>query len=108
MNNEIVCPVCGGPVWDNRESKRNPKAPDYKCRDKNCDGVIWPERSATRTAPARSTVSGEKLLVATERIAVALEQIAAMLAAVHLSSPLPKEEVAQYHAESDDEERTPF
>jgi hypothetical protein len=40
------CPKCGGRVWDNRLSKRNPKAPDYKCRDRSCDGVIWPARMA--------------------------------------------------------------
>jgi hypothetical protein len=38
------CPKCGGRVWDNRLTKRNPKAPDYKCRDRSCDGVIWPAR----------------------------------------------------------------
>ena len=37
-----TCPKCGGRMWDNRLSKRNPKAPDFKCRDRSCDGVIWP------------------------------------------------------------------
>lgn len=37
-----TCPVCDGPMWDNRESKKNPKAPDYKCKKKECDGVYWP------------------------------------------------------------------
>jgi hypothetical protein len=47
-----ACPKCGGRVWDNRLSKRNPKAPDYKCRDRACDGVIWPSRpSASGTRP---------------------------------------------------------
>lgn len=36
-----ACLKCGGPMWDNRESKKNPKAPDYKCKDKGCDGAIW-------------------------------------------------------------------
>jgi len=35
------CPECGGPMWDNREKKTNPKAPDFKCRDKGCTGIIW-------------------------------------------------------------------
>lgn len=35
------CPVCGGRMWDNRSNKRNPKAPDFKCRDRSCDGVVW-------------------------------------------------------------------
>jgi hypothetical protein len=39
---EGVCPKCGGRMWDNRLNKTNPKAPDYKCRDKACDGVFWP------------------------------------------------------------------
>jgi hypothetical protein len=47
------CPVCHGPLWDNRETKRNPKAPDYKCKDKNCDGAIWPPKNGA--APARPT-----------------------------------------------------
>ena len=37
-----ACPKCGGAMWDNRATKRNPKAPDYKCRDRSCDGVLWP------------------------------------------------------------------
>ena len=31
-------------MWDNRIAKRNPKAPDFKCRSRSCDGVIWPPR----------------------------------------------------------------
>jgi len=46
-----ACPKCGGKMWDNRLSKRNPKAPDYKCRDRSCDGVVWPQRGAP-AAPA--------------------------------------------------------
>ena len=42
------CPKCGSRMWDNRgtpeKPKANPKAPDFKCRDKSCDGVIWPPR----------------------------------------------------------------
>jgi hypothetical protein len=44
------CPKCQGPMWDNREGKRNPKAPDFKCKDRECDGVIWPPRGATPAA----------------------------------------------------------
>lgn len=45
------CPKCGGRMWDNRLSKRNPKAPDYKCRDRSCDGVIWPQRGTPASSP---------------------------------------------------------
>ena len=44
-----ACPKCGGKMWDNRLSKRNPKAPDYKCRDRSCDGVVWPQRGTPAT-----------------------------------------------------------
>ena len=64
-----ICPKCGGEMWDNRESKRNPRAPDFKCRNKpkmqggpGCEGVIWPPRDGEQraggapaaTAPRRS------------------------------------------------------
>jgi hypothetical protein len=51
------CPKCGGRMWDNRLSKRNPKAPDYKCRDRSCDGVIWPARPAGAAGSAPATRS---------------------------------------------------
>lgn len=48
------CPKCQGPMWDNRASKRNPRAPDFKCRNKprerggpGCEGVIWPSRDGS-------------------------------------------------------------
>lgn len=41
----MECPKCGGPMWDNRQTKKSPKQPDYKCKDRqNCDGVIWPPK----------------------------------------------------------------
>jgi hypothetical protein len=36
-----MCPKCDGPMWDNRESKRQPRSPDYRCKDRNCDGSVW-------------------------------------------------------------------
>jgi len=42
------CPVCGGPMWDNRSRKHNAKAPDFRCKTASCQGVIWPHR-ASRT-----------------------------------------------------------
>lgn len=48
----VSCPKCGGRMWDNRLTKRNPKAPDYKCRDRSCDGVIWPPKDGASSAPA--------------------------------------------------------
>jgi hypothetical protein len=64
-----ACPVCGGAMWDDRTSKRNPKAPDFKCKNKpkerggpGCEGVIWPPRDGSpspypASAPRRSAGS---------------------------------------------------
>ena len=49
------CPKCEGPMWDNRIGKKNPKAPDFKCKDRECDGVVWPPRGATPTGAVTST-----------------------------------------------------
>ncbi len=50
---EIVsCPKCGARMWDNRLTKRNPRAPDYKCQNRSCDGVIWPPKVAATNADA--------------------------------------------------------
>jgi len=55
-SHEESCPKCGGRMWDNRLTKRNPKAPDYKCRDRSCDGVIWPPKPGKneKSEPAKS------------------------------------------------------
>jgi hypothetical protein len=46
VENEPLCPKCEGRMWNNTLTKRNPRAPDFKCRDRSCDGVIWPPRDA--------------------------------------------------------------
>ena len=55
-----ACPKCGGRMWDNRQSKRNPKAPDFKCRDRRCDGVLWPgqHKAAVPIVTSRAHTEG--------------------------------------------------
>lgn len=48
---EESCPKCGGRMHDNRLTKRNPKAPDWKCKDRSCDGVIWPPKAGEKKEP---------------------------------------------------------
>jgi hypothetical protein len=48
-----ACPTCGGRMWDNRADKRNPKAPDFKCRDRDCDGRLWPGQFKEAAEPAK-------------------------------------------------------
>ena len=59
-SNEPGCPKCGGRMWDNRLTKRNPKAPDYTCRDRSCDGVIWPPKGAKAEKPGPTMVESEE------------------------------------------------
>lgn len=60
------CPKCGGAMWDNRgtpeKPKTNPRAPDYKCKDKTCDGVIWPPKdNGNGPAPEPAATGTPKL-----------------------------------------------
>ena len=103
--NEVKCPICGGPCWDNRESKRNPRAPDWKCKDRNCDGAIWPERKraaapAPPPAARRAALSDDRLTQAALRIATAVEQISAKLAELKWTAPLSKEQIKQFQTET--------
>jgi hypothetical protein len=52
------CPKCEGAMWDNRVGKRNPKAPDFKCKDRECDGVIWPPRDSKAVAATPTPAAG--------------------------------------------------
>src|SRR5512141_3349596 len=51
---EESCPKCGGRMWDNRLTKRNKRAPDFKCRDRSCDGVIWPPKPGKNENPDKA------------------------------------------------------
>lgn len=71
---EMACPACDGPMWDNRESKRNPKQPDFKCKDKEgCDHAIWlgtwerDLRAAVTTALADGYLGDDERLLMEER-----------------------------------------
>jgi hypothetical protein len=46
-----TCPACRGRMWDNRATKTNPKAPDFKCRNPGCGGRIWPGQLAADPGP---------------------------------------------------------
>lgn len=64
----VSCPKCGGRMWDNRLTKRNPRAPDYKCQNRSCDGVIWPAKIAANgvEAPKDQQKPADSILVGSE------------------------------------------
>jgi hypothetical protein len=55
---DVRCPKCQGPVWDERPNKKNPKGPDFKCKDQNCKDDkgyktgIWERDLAKAQTPA--------------------------------------------------------
>lgn len=59
---EPACPKCGGSMWDNRLTKRTSRAPDFKCRDRACDGVIWPPRPAREPQDTPATAAAKAAL----------------------------------------------
>jgi hypothetical protein len=50
-------------MWDNRETKKSPKQPDYKCKNKSCDKAVWlnPKGSSAPVANGKPPVSGAPL-----------------------------------------------
>lgn len=67
----VSCPKCGGRMWDNRLTKRNPRAPDYKCQNRSCDGVIWPPKAglatpATDAKEPKNPATAETVLISAE------------------------------------------
>ena len=67
----VSCPKCGGRMWDNRLTKRNPRAPDYKCQNRSCDGVIWPAKGAPTNTDAaanepKQALAAESVLIGSE------------------------------------------
>ncbi len=71
---EPTCPKCGGRMWDNRISKRNPKAPDFKCRSRACDGVLWPPRANAGSPESTTFESPDATSARTERVS-ALDEL---------------------------------
>lgn len=60
----MECEKCGSDMWDNRRDKRNPRSPDYKCKDKGCGHGVWTEprggNNGRQTVAAPSTERQKK------------------------------------------------
>src|SRR6267378_992956 len=63
----VPCPKCGGPCWDNVATKRNPKAPDYACKDKEgCGAGVWlkdSEKNALQAAKPGSPQAKRPIVI---------------------------------------------
>ena len=39
---DVLCGVCNGATFNNTTTpKQNPRFPDYKCKDRNCQAAMW-------------------------------------------------------------------
>lgn len=54
------CPKCKGKMYDNRLSKKSAKQPDFKCKNKQCDGVIWPPKGSDAKPTAAAVADAEE------------------------------------------------
>ena len=56
-----MCPNCGGEMWNNIGRKKNPKQPDFACRDRdNCNVALWikeDKKENPTPKPINSTVA---------------------------------------------------
>ena len=82
----VPCPKCSGPMWSNIEGKRNPKAPDYACKDKQgCGAGVWltdvqksavqaqtPASTAASAPPRKSPLVLDKIMLAALKSASAM------------------------------------
>jgi len=56
----MQCPNCNGDMWDNTRNKRNPKAPDFKCKDPDCldekgmQTAVWLPKGQQKPAPRQA------------------------------------------------------
>lgn len=57
----MTCPKCSGETYDNRPKKASgeysAKSPDFKCKNKECGGVIWPDKDAAKPSTRSADVS---------------------------------------------------
>lgn len=77
-------------MWDNTApgAKKNPKGPDYKCKDKNCNKAVWLKK--TSSIPSSTPTNGAATLLLTEAVAV-LKDIRTLLKG-NVIGTLPHEE----------------
>ena len=63
---QVTCPKCGGQCWDNRLTKKG-KQPDYRCKDRSCDGAIWLTPKTGSVPQAAKAPTGESFVLPVEK-----------------------------------------
>jgi len=60
---ERTCEKCGGAMWNNTVNKKNPKGPDYKCKDVSCGHAVWLNPKPKPSPPATVEDMRAKFLI---------------------------------------------
>lgn len=51
----MLCEKCNSDMWDNRENKKNPKGPDFKCKNVACGNAVWLDKKALKNSTPATT-----------------------------------------------------
>lgn len=94
----MQCELCGGEMWDNTVNKKNPKGPDYKCKDKECGHAVWlkPKTTPPATKPAPVAHNGEDVKVKAMIMAYAKDLVVAETAAGTPPPNMAKQTIAVF------------
>lgn len=72
-------------MWDNRQTKKNPKQPDYKCKDKDgCGKGVWEQKKQNGNGPANGTAAADRAKRPLGRLYFESMRIAAATVKQHL------------------------
>lgn len=67
------CPECGGPMWDNRTTKRG-KQPDFKCKSKSCNKAVWLPKEPITEGFSQDQVLRDQYFNAAEKLLAGLSE----------------------------------
>lgn len=73
-----ACLKCGGGVWDNRATKKNPKSPDFKCKNTGCGEGYWQSKKGGNGASTTHVAAAAPMAAAVavpNRVAVSMGSV---------------------------------
>lgn len=92
---DMTCEKCGGKsFWDNRATKTNPRAPDFKCKNRSCGNGVWLKDSEKAALGAVTSRNGSS----PNRPPIVLDKMmsACLKAAVDCAKNLPEGATADH------------
>ena len=67
------CPDCGGPMWDNRTTKKG-KQPDYKCKDRGCNKAVWLPKEPITEGYSEDQILRDQYFAQAEKLMSGIEE----------------------------------